>query len=301
MKGWILYKRCKNELTDFDHGVNHLLSAAETMNIELEVLRPDQFDLMSALPGAIRLNGQMAQLPDFVIPRIGADTPVFALALIRQLETEGVYSANSALAIERVKDKFCVNQLLAAKGLPVPKTMLLQLPPPLDWIEQEIGFPLIMKTITGARGIGVHLCDNINSFNDILGLFQSTHPPRLLVQQMIASSYGRDLRVLVLGGKIIGCMLRKAKNSFKANYSLGGDVALFPMTPEIEGLALAATEIVGLELCGIDLLFGEHGLVICEANSSPGFKGMELAGGENIAEKILQYIVTQVASRKVRA
>lgn len=298
MKGWVLYKRCKNELTDFDHGVNHLLSAAETMGIELEVLRPDQFDLISALPGAIRLNGQMAQLPDFVIPRIGADTPVFALALIRQLELEGVYSANSALAIERVKDKLSVNQLLAANGLPVPKTMMLQFPPPVDWIEQEIGFPLVMKTITGARGIGVHLCDSLNSFTDILGLFQNTQPPQLLVQQMIASSYGRDLRVLVLGGQTIGCMLRKAKNSFKANYSLGGDVELFPITPEIERLALAATELVGLEFCGIDLLFGEHGLVICEANSSPGFKGMELAIGGNIAEKILQYIVTQVASRR---
>lgn len=288
MKGWILYKRNKQELLPVDHGVNRLLAVASRMRLDLDVFRPDQFDILTR-QNRVYLDGRLTDMPDFLIPRIGADTNYHALALIRQLEWNGVFCANGAAAVELAKDKMRVSQLLTAHQLPTPESMLVNFPPPVNLIEQEIGFPLVVKSLSGARGIGVHLCQTALDLRDLLGLFSPQYDNRLLVQRYISSSYGRDLRVFVLNQRVVGCMQRTAKDSFKANYSLGGDVSPFPVTDEIEHLSLSCARLVGLDIAGIDLLFGESGFLICEANSSPGFKGMELATEEDIAGKILHY------------
>ncbi|HHF7345692.1 TPA: RimK family alpha-L-glutamate ligase [Legionella feeleii] len=296
MKGWILYKRNKQELLPTDHGVNRLLAAATSLQIELDVYRPEQFELVITQHDkkSILLDGARVALPDFLLPRLGAETSYFALAIIRQLEKSGVYTCNNSAAIEIVKDKMLLSQLFAQSDLPFPKTMLVKFPVPIDLVEREIGFPLVIKNISGARGIGIHLCETADSFRDLMELI-GTHSGdhQMILQEFVASSYGRDLRVFVLGAKVIGCMKRTAKNSFKANYSLGGEVSPFAITPEIEKLAIDCAALFNLQIAGIDLLFDTQGFKICEANSSPGFKGMELATGGDIARQILKYVVKE--------
>ncbi|WP_141676655.1 ATP-grasp domain-containing protein [Legionella jamestowniensis] len=301
IKGWILYKRSLQELTSNDHGVNRLLSAAKQLNIELEVYKPDQFELVVTREDkkSILLNGARVFLPDFLMPRLGAETSYFAMAIIRQLEKSGVYTCNNASAIDVVRDKMLLSQLFAQSDLPFPKTMLVKFPVPVSVVEKEIGFPLIIKNISGARGVGIHLCESANSFRDLMDLIAShSGNNQMILQEFIATSYGRDLRVFVLGNKVIGCMQRTAKDSFKANYSLGGEVAPYPINAEIEHWAIACAKLFNLEIAGVDLLFAENGFKICEANSSPGFKGMELATGKDIALQILQYISSEVEKRK---
>lgn len=303
MKGWILYKRNKQELTEADHGVNRLLSVAPSLKIELEVYRPEEFELVISRDDrkSILLNDERVSLPDFLLPRLGAETSYFALAIIRQLEKLGVYSCNHSTAVETVKDKMFLSQLLAQSDLPSPRTMLVKFPVSAVVVEREIGFPLVIKNVSGARGIGIHLCENAQSFKDLMELIGShSGYSQMILQEFIASSYGRDLRVFVLGGKVIGCMKRTSKDSFKANYSLGGEVEPYPITAEIEHLAIACANLFGLDIAGIDLLFDTKGFKICEANSSPGFKGMERATGDNIALQILNYIKKEAKNRPYR-
>lgn len=298
MKGWILYKRNKNELTDLDHGVNRFLAVAESLEIELEVFRPEEFELVISRDDkkSILLHNQRASLPDFLLPRLGAETSYYALAIIRQLEKLGVYTCNHSSVIETVRDKMFLSQILAHSDLPSPKTMLVKFPVSVAVVEREIGFPLVIKNISGARGIGIHLCESAHGFSDLMELIAShSGSTQMILQEFITSSYGRDLRILVLGGKVIGCMQRIAQGSFKANYSQGGKVEPYPMTAEIEKLAIDCTNMFKLDIAGIDLLFDVEGFKICEANSSPGFKGMELATGSNIALQILTYIKKEVA------
>lgn len=293
MKGWILYKRNKSELTQADHGVNRLLSAAESLEIDLDVHRPDEFELIISRDDkkSILLKDERVSLPHFLLPRLGAETSYFALAIIRQLEKLGVYSCNHSTAIETVRDKMFLSQLLAQSDLPSPKTMLVKFPVSISVVEREIGFPLVIKNISGARGIGIHLCETVQSFRDLMDLIASHGGNcQMVLQEFVASSYGRDLRVFVLGGKVIGCMKRFSKDSFKANYSLGGEVEPYSLTPEIEHLAIKCANLFNLEIAGIDLLFDTEGFKICEANSSPGFKGMERATNTNIALQILEYV-----------
>ena len=300
MRGWILYKRNALELTTEDHGVRRLLEAAQARGMSLDVYKPEQFDILteSQETASIFIDKKRCPVPDFVIHRIGAESSYFAIAIARHLEQMGVYVCNSSEAIALVKDKMHANQKLKGAGFPTPKTLLVKFPVSLEMIEQELGFPIVIKTMSGARGLGVCLCETVSSLRDVLDLFWvQTSSKEIILQQFIKESYGRDLRVFVVGGRVVGCMKRSSVSSFKANYSLGGAVEAFPVTQEIERLSLDVAALFGLEIAGIDLLFTEPGFTVCEANSSPGFKGMEKATGVDIASQIINYVENKVLDR----
>lgn len=302
MEGWVLYKRPMSELNGTDHGVTRLLEAASQKGLNLKVFTPDQLDVSVSQVHSktVMLDASCTTLPDFVIPRVGANVSYAALALLRQFEQQGVYVCNRSRTIELAKDKLVMMQMLAYAHLPTPKTLLMKFPMSTDWIKREIGFPLVMKMISGAKGFGVHLCRTPSALEEIMEIISSqlTHTP-IILQEFIESSYGQDLRVLVLGGEVIGCMKRvSAGESFKANYSRGGRVETFRLTPEIERLAIETTQLFNLEFAGIDLLFDGNGFKVCEANSSPGFKGIEEVYDIDVAGKVLDYIVGQISGTK---
>ena len=301
MKGWILYNKKHDEITDIDHGVIRLLEAAKARGMDLAVLHPSQFELVVSRSDkkSILVDERPSPLPDFIIPRLGSHTTYFALAIIRQLERLGVYSCNSSSTIEIVKDKLQMHQLFAQSNLPTPITILAKFPMDIEVTKKEIGFPIIIKNVTGSEGSGIYLCESESKFTDLMELiYTNNEKANIILQEYVQKSRGKDLRVFVLGGKVIGCMKRVSKSGgFKANFSRGGTVEAFKLTPEIEWLATETSRLVGLDIAGIDLLFDKKGLKICEANSSPGFKGLEMVIGKNVAEQILDYISLKVRGR----
>ena len=301
MQGWILYFKGQDEITERDYGVWRLIQAAVAQGIKLTIYAPEQFDLIVDVDGSrvIWVDGEPVQLPDFVIPRLGSGSSYLALSVIRQLELLGVYVCNSSQAIATVKDKLHMHQLLVQQGLPTPKTMLLRFPIDRETVSHEIGFPMVVKNITGTEGNGVYLCHDQEQFTDLMELIHANNSdPRIILQKFIQTSYGQDLRVFVVGGRVVGQMRRFSTTSFKANFSRGGQVAFVNLTPQMEQLALATAKSANLEIAGIDLLFDQNGLYqICEANSSPGFRGMERVMGKIIAELIIDYVKIQVLKR----
>lgn len=240
-------------------------------------------------------------LPDFVLPRTGSDTTYYALSIIRQLEYLGCYVCNNAEGILGVKDKLYMHQKLALSKLPTPKTMLAKFPLNEELVESIIGFPLVIKNITGTQGEGIYLCKNRESFRDIMELIYSYNPnANIILQEFIHSSFGRDLRVFVVGEKVIGCIERTSMRGFKANYSKGAHVKPFKTTPEIEKIALETAKLLGLEIAGVDLLFDKEGFKVCEANSAPGSKGFEEAMGQHVAEAILDYVLDKTEKAQAR-
>ncbi len=294
MRGWVLYRRHETELRPEMYEINRLIEEALKQKIELRVLKPEQIDLIVTQEdrNSILVDGQTEPLPDFVLPRMGAGTTYFALAVIRHLERLGVPCFNSAYNIDIVKDKLYSQQILAEGNFPVPKTMLVKFPLDLDLIERRIGFPIVIKTLSGSQGKGVFLAENSRTFYDLAHMIEVTNPKaNMILQEFIKDSYGRDLRVFTLGGRAIACMERASSvGDFKANYSAGGTVKEYPLTPEIEWLASEASRVLGLEVAGVDLLFDVSHFKICEVNSSPGFQGLEEATGINIPREIFHYL-----------
>ncbi len=294
MKGWILYKDSAAGLRPEAYEMHRFIAAAKERNIEIRVVKPEQFDLIVTRDDrkSILLDGEVVPLPDFLIPRMGAGTTYFALAVIRHLERLGVHVFNSSQSIETVKDKLFSQQILAERNVPFPKTMLAKYPVDVNLVEQHFGFPLIIKTLSGSQGSGVFLSETPSNFRDLMELIHATSPnANIILQEFIEDSRGKDLRVLIIGGRAVACMERVSTDeSFKANFSRGGEVRKFEMTPEIEWLATDTAQIFGLDIAGIDLLFDGDHFKVCEANSSPGFEGIEKCCEADIAGLIYDFI-----------
>jgi len=294
MKGWILYKDSASGLKPEAYEMHRLLKVAKETGIEMQVVKPEQFELIVTRDDrkSILLDGEVVSLPDFLLPRMGAGTTYFAMAVIRHLERLGVHTFNSSESIDIVKDKLYSQQILAEKDIPFPKTMLAKYPVDVSLIEKQFGFPLIVKTLSGSQGNGVFLSESKSNFSDLLEFIHATRSnANIILQEYIGSSRGRDLRVFIIGGRAVACMERIATDdSFKANFSRGGEVRVFEITAEIEWLATETARIFGLDIAGIDLLFDGDHFKICEANSSPGFEGIEKCCDVDIAKEIYNFV-----------
>lgn len=299
MKVWILFNEEIEASTSEAYEIRRFLAEGRKMGITVEVYKPEQFDLVVTDDNrdSILIDGKSEKLPDFLLPRTYVvDTGYFALAVIRQLERMGVRVFNGSATIEMVADKMHTHQVLSENHLPTPKTMLAKFPVNMALIEKELGFPVVVKTLLGVNGTGVFLIENAGAFHDLMDLIGETQPNILLIfQQFVASSHGRDLRLFVVDGKVVATMERKAKpGSFKANYSQGGSVARFEPDAEAVRLAIETSKVLNIQISGIDLLFTDEGYTICEANTFPGFKGLESCCDVNIPVEIYNAMLARL-------
>ncbi len=300
MKCWLFFHADPESDHPEAHEARRFRETAARMGIDLKILNPEEFDLVvdtDAGDWHTTYKGDVMGKPDVIIPRTGTETSYLALAVMRHFERLGVTLVNGSAAVESVADKLHTHQILAGNGLPTPRTILGKFPVDADLIERELGFPVVVKTIKGTRGGGVFLSENKQAFKDLTALINEANPNiDFIFQKYIKSSHGRDIRALVVDGQVIACMERKsADGSFKSNISLGGNGTTFKAPKDMEQLAVATAKALNLDVAGVDILFDEHGYRICEANSSPGFKGLEPACNIDVPEVILK-----AARRRVR-
>lgn len=291
MEVWILFNEEIEAPTAEAFEVRRFLSEGKKMGVDVKVFNPEQFDLLVTEDerDSVLIDGQLMSLPDFLLPRtLVKDSGYFAMAVIRQMERLGVTVYNGAACIETVADKLHTHQILAESGLPTPTTMLAKFPVDMDLIKQFIGFPVVVKTLLGANGSGVFLVENSAAFKDLMELIGETSPNiQLIFQKYIEASRGRDLRLFVVDGQVIASMERRASDGgFKANYSTGGSVHRFEPDDDALRMAVKTAEVLNSQVAGIDLLFTDQGYTICEANTFPGFKGLEKACEVNVPQEI---------------
>ena len=115
-----------------------------------------------------------------------------------------------------------------------------------------------------------------------------------LMQEFIALSKGRDIRINVVGDKAVASMLRENKDDFRSNISSGGNGTNYEPSQEYIDLAIKAAKALGLSFAGVDVMFGEDGPIICEVNSNPQFASTLKATGINLADSISEYILRQL-------
>lgn len=301
MEVWVIYGEDVESAVDLAYEVRRMMSEAGKMDIPLKVVKPEQFDILATEENrdSILLNGEHVPLPDFVFPYLSEnDRNFFSFAIIRQLQQLGVPVFNTAKTIETVGDKLHTHQILAQSKIPTPITLLAKFPVNIELVEESIGFPLVVKTRLGSNGSGVFLIEHAAAFKDLMNLVEETNPNiQLIFQKFVAASKGRDLRLFVVEGEVIAAMERRAQEGeFKANYSTGGSVLAFEPDAEAVDLAVRTADILNIQVAGVDLLFTEDGYTICEANTFPGFKGLEQATGSNIPKFIFEAMQRKLSS-----
>lgn len=282
MEVWILFNEEIEAPTAEAFEIRRFLAEGREMGIDVKVFHPEQFDLLVTADDkeSVLIDGNLVALPDFQLPRTPpVESGYFAMAVIRQLKKLGVRTYNDAACIEMVADKLHTHQVLIGAGLPTPTTMLAKFPVDADLVESTIGFPVVVKTLLGVNGTGVFLMETREAFEDLMGLIAETNPNiQLIFQKFIAKSKGRDIRLFVLNGRVIASMERRAKDGgFKANFSQGGSVVAIQPDKEAVELAVQTAKVLNIQVAGIDLLYTEDGYTVCEANTFPGFRGLEQA------------------------
>lgn len=199
--------------------------------------------------------------------------------LSRTLETFGVRVINSTDSMAACRDKRVTARILTAKGIPTPRI-----------IPQPDSFPFVIKSPVGSKGEEVFLVEDAEQLAVAREHLRGLEP---FCQEYIATSCGRDIRVWVIGGEVVGGLLRSNEHSFKSNFAQGGNASSIILPQEVKELAVAATEALGLDFAGVDILFGGGKYppyLVCEVNGNAGFRTASIVGGMDIPLSLAAYV-----------
>ncbi len=271
--------------TKFDDIYHILLAAATAQGIGLDV----------------STNGELAPIVDS--PAFEASQYDFVLfwdkdvALATQLSQRGLPVFNNAQSILRCDDKGLTYLCLKEAGIPMPRTILAPKTYPavgytdtafVDAAAKALGFPLVLKECFGSFGQQVYLFDDLEALRAKVVALQGMP---LLFQELVQESYGQDVRINVVGGRVVASIKRRSTaGDFRSNLTLGGTMEPYTPTPEEEALALSAVKALELDFAGVDVLFGNDGPLLCEVNSNAHFKTTLNCTGVNMADAIMAYI-----------
>lgn len=249
----------------------------------------------------MRYRGEPMPEFDAVIPRIGASITFFGTAVLRQFEVMGVYPLNESVAISRSRDKLRSLQLMSRKGIGLPRTgVAMGTRQTEDLIDMMGGPPLVIKLVEGTQGVGVVLGDTMQAAKSMINAFSGLEA-NILVQEFIKEAGNEDIRCLIIGEKVVAAMKRKgAEGDFRSNLHRGGSAMKVKITPEERATAVKAAKVMGLNVCGVDMLRSKRGPLVMEVNSSPGLEGIENATGLDVAGKIIQFIESNAKPGKTQ-
>lgn len=274
------------------YSTRRLKEAGEARGHEVDIIDTLHcyMDITSSRP-AVRFKGEQLPKYDAVIPRIGASISFYGTSVVRQFEMMGSFSVNESVAISRSRDKLRSMQLLSRKNIGLPRTGFAHSPDNIkDLIKNVGGAPVVIKLLEGTQGIGVVLADTNKVAESIIEAFMGVDA-NILVQEFIKEAGGADIRCFVVGGKVVAAMKRQGQEGeFRSNLHRGGTAELVRLSAAERATAVSAAKVMGLNVCGVDLLRSNNGPVVMEVNSSPGLEGIETATNKDVAGMIFEFI-----------
>jgi RimK family alpha-L-glutamate ligase len=224
-----------------------------------------------------------------IIPGGSLEQLIYRVDALHWLENRGLRVVNSPRAIERSVDKFYTTTLLHDAGLLVPETVVCERVEDAMAAVRSMG-DVVIKPIFGSLGHGmVRVSDPDVALRVVRALDQIRSV--FYVQRAIDHS-GRDLRVFVVGGRVLGAIERRAPaGEWRTNVAIGGSATAVDITPEIEQVALRAAAAVGADYAGVDVLPARDGaLYVLEVNGIPGWEGLQQATGLDVAAAIVEHL-----------
>ncbi len=273
-----------------------LKKAAMELGHKARIFRMDKCQLLYD-PGKTQVlyDGDPFPHYDVIIPRLSVLHNVdLNVSIIKQFQLMKIPVVNGYLPATRAKNKLRTLQMLDHEGINVPKTVVIRDEKYIDAaIKQVGGVPVIIKTPFGSYGSGVVIAESKRAVNSAWDMIAKASANKMvLIQEYIKESKGKDMRVFVIGGKVIGAMQRQArKGEFRSNLELGGSSKAVEVSSEIKKMAIKSTRIMGLNVAGVDIIITKRGPAVMEVNCNPGFKGLEEATGLNVGGKIIEYAV----------
>ncbi len=276
-----------------------LVEAAGSRGADVVVIDPLECVVnLSKRRPEIDLHGRAVKDIDGVIPRIGASITFYGLSVLRQFEMMGVFAANESQAVARSRDKLRTLQLFSRHDIGIPPTAFARRREDLrDAIKRVGGAPVVLKLLEGTQGVGVILAESVGSAESVLDAMRSLKQ-NILIQAFIREAKGQDIRAIVVGDRVVAAMRRQAaEGEFRSNVHRGASTAAVELDAEYERTAIEASQVLGLNIAGVDLMPSDDGPMVLEVNSSPGLQGIEAATGIDVAGAMIQFVLDHLDVR----
>ena len=214
------------------------------------------------------------------------------------LEKAGYKLFNSIDSIIKCDDKMLTHICLSNQNIKMPTTISSTLcytdngnRDYLKIVEKKLGFPMIIKENYGSLGKQVYLAKDEKELIEIEN--KLIHIPHIF-QEYISCSSGKDYRLIVIGHEVVAYMKRENKNSYLSNLAAGGTASVVKLPKNYLDVAIKASQILGLDYCGVDLLEGPDGEpILSEVNSNAFYEGIEKTTGINVAGCYVDYLLSK--------
>ena len=295
MRGWILRKPEKMD----NEAIQRIIALANSQGIQLEGVDPTLIRVFCGgeFDGRVYVGEELREVPDFAVAAFFTEKGYQTMAAVKMLEGAGVLCVNTYECFQNVDDKLLTVQKLsqALPQLLQPRTMLLTPEISAAFISQHFTYPLVMKVMHGSKGRGVVLVHSEKELEGLLDLYgASSYGDQVLIQEFIATSKGRDLRLIICDGKFDKALVRSNEQSFRSNTAGGGSITPYDAPPELAALGEQIAQVLQINIGSVDFLFGPGDTYyFCEAN---GMIGLSF----DIKHEVLS-LVEQVRRRPVPA
>jgi ribosomal protein S6--L-glutamate ligase len=190
-------------------------------------------------------------------------------------------------------NKFLALQVLKEAGIPVPSTFLTVSRKALESMLDTMKYPVVMKLLYGSLGKGVMFADSKESAKSLMDTLERFKEP-IFLEEFVPNA-GEDIRVFVLGDKVLGAEKRKAqRDERRTNIAIGGIGEPAELDKYTKNIAIKAAKALGMGITGVDVITGPNGPVILEANVNVHFEGITRVLKLNVAKAIVEYVRDEV-------
>lgn len=271
-----------------------LIAAFQALGVEPDVIldRELHFDINR---GAEQLapNGVAWNAYALVMERcVSTSRGLYAAAI---LNAWGIPTINRYTTAAVCADKLMTSLALAQHNVPQPQTRLSFTPETAITSIESLGYPAVLKPVTGSWGrLLARVTDRwsaeaILEHRETLGDYQQ----HLYYAQEYVNKPGRDIRAFVVGNRTI-CAIYRASAHWITNTARGGQASNCPVTPEIDALCQQAAAAVGGGVLALDLFeTPDGGLLVNEINHTMEFRNSSAPTGVDIAAEVARYALQE--------
>jgi RimK family alpha-L-glutamate ligase len=222
------------------------------------------------------------------IPRGSLEQIVFRVDALHALQAVGVRAVNAALAIEHTIDKFLASALLAAAGVPTPRTVACERPEDALEAFETLGGDVIVKPLFGSMGFGMARVEDRDVAQRVFRALEIERAVYYL--QETVPHDGVDIRALVVGNRVVAAIERIGAG-WRANLARGAEARPVALDDDRAAMCVRAARVLGADYAGVDLLRGADGRdFVLEVNGIPGWKGVETATGVDVAAALVEHL-----------
>lgn len=242
----------------------------------------------------VRNTSILEELDALIIRPIGRgslEEIVFRMDVLYRLQRLGLCVINPPEAIEHCVDKYDLLAILEDNGIPVPRTAATENADEALKAFNELGGDVVVKPIFGSRGIGSTRITDAEIASTVFRTVTFYHGV-IYLQEFVPHGFS-DIRAFIVGDRVVAAM-RRVANSWKTNYSLGARPEPLKLDKALEEMAVKSAKLIECKIAGVDILESHRGPLVVEVNSQPGWRGLQSVAKVNIADEIVDYILSEL-------